>query len=356
MFMQCSLNVLALEDSMSDEAEGPIHLEVDESTGDRFLVYGGEKGLRIDIRFEGETLWMTQAQIAELFGRDVANVSRHIANILEEGELAEGSNLRKTQLAHSTKPVTLYSLDMVISVGYRVSSAQATVFRRWATGILVQYARKGFVVDSVRLKQPDNSDRIAELREIIRDIRSDEANVFRELKKICAMCQDYDPVSDTALTFFQHTQAKLIYAITSHTPAEVISSRANRRAENMGMQTWPNENIRKSDVTVSKNYLVEAELKELNRLTTILLDIFEDQMDVGRLVVMADATRLLGDQLKGLGRAVLRDGGRVSKRVADDMASAEFLAWSEAQKIARRQEADRLIAELGAKAKSLPKR
>lgn len=340
---------------MSDEAEGPIHLEVDESTGDRFLVYGGEKGLRIDIRFEGETLWMTQAQIAELFGRDVATISRHIGNVVEEGELDEATSLQKTQRSFG-RPAVLYSLDMVISVGYRVSSAQATVFRRWATGILVQYARKGFVVDSVRLKQPDNSDRIAELREIIRDIRSDEANVFRELKKICAMCQDYDPASDTALTFFQHTQAKLIYAITSHTPAEVIASRANRRADNMGMQTWPNENIRKSDVTVSKNYLVEAELKELNRLTTILLDIFEDQMDLGRLVVMADATRLLEDQLKGLGRAVLRDGGRVSKRVADDKASAEFLAWSEAQKIVRRQEADRLIAELGAKAKSLPKR
>ncbi len=131
----------------------------------------------------GETLWMTQAQIAELFGRDVSVVSRHIANVIEDGELAGEGNLQKMQIAGAARPVTLYSLDMVISVGYRVSSAQATLFRRWATEKLVQFATKGFVVDSVRLKQPENAGRVAELREIIRDIRADEANVFRELRQ-----------------------------------------------------------------------------------------------------------------------------------------------------------------------------
>ncbi|WP_370677358.1 RhuM family protein [Pleomorphomonas sp. PLEO] len=128
---------------MSDDQNEPVHLVEDESTGDRFLVYSTPKGLRLDVRFEGDTLWMTQAQISQLFGRDVSTISRHIANVIEEGELDEGSNLQKVQIAGSAKPVTLYSLDMVISVGYRVSSTQATLFRRWATGVLVQYARKG---------------------------------------------------------------------------------------------------------------------------------------------------------------------------------------------------------------------
>lgn len=167
----------------------PVHLVEDERSGDRFLVYATGQGLRLDIRYEGETLWMTQAQIADLFGRDVSTISRHIANVLQEGELDETSSLQKAQTTAGGRPAISYNLDMVISVGYRVLSAQATVFRRWATGILVQFARKGFVVDAPRLKQPDAIDRVAELREIIRDIRSDEANVYRELRLVPGLRQ-----------------------------------------------------------------------------------------------------------------------------------------------------------------------
>ncbi|MFG1375760.1 RhuM family protein [Xanthobacter autotrophicus] len=267
------------------EANEPVHLVEDEHTGDRFLICATEKGLRLDIRFEGETLWMTQAQIGHLFGRDVSTISRHIANVFEEGELDESTSLQKVQTT-TGRPASLYNLDVVISVGYRVSSAQATVFRRWATGVLVQFAKKGFVIDAARLKQPENADRIAELREIIRDIRSDEANVYRELRQICSMCQDYDGTTEVARDFYQRTQAKLVYAVTSHTPSEIIASWADHKRENMGLQSWPNDNIRKADISVSKNYLTEPEIKELNRLTTNLLDIFEDQLDMGRLVVM----------------------------------------------------------------------
>ena len=284
---------------MADNDSEPVHLEQDEETGDRFLVYSSKDGMRLDIKFEGETLWMTQAQISDLFGKDVSSISRHISNIFAEGELDEKNSLQKVQTIR--RPATVYNLDVVISVGYRVSSAKATAFRRWATSILVQYAKKGFVIDMVRLKNPENSDRIKELREIIRDIRSDEANVYKELQGICALCQDYQPGSDDALTFYKHTQAKLIHAVVSMTPAEVVYARADRNTPGMGLQTWPNENIRKSDVTISKNYLAEAELKELNRLTTILLDIFEDQLDLGRLVVMEDARKLLDGQLKNIG-------------------------------------------------------
>lgn len=338
---------------MSAQNDEPIHLFEDAQTGDKFLIYGTEKGLRIDIKYEGETLWMTQAQIGELFGRDVSSVSRHIANIFEEGELSESTSLQKVQTT-TGRPATLYNLDVVISVGYRVSSAQATLFRRWATGILVQFAKKGFVIDTARLKQPENSDRIAELKEIIRDIRADEANVYAELRKICAMCQDYDSATETAREFYQHTQAKLIFAVVSQTPAEIVTSRAKHDLENMGLRTWPNDNIRKTDVSVSKNYLTETEIKELNRLTTILLDIFEDQVDIGRLVVMQDAERLLEQQLKGLGRRVLNDGGSVSAAKAKRHAETQYDQFDQQRKLERQQLAKKTINELARVAKDLP--
>jgi hypothetical protein len=211
----------------------PVRLHQDDDTGDRFLVYGHDGGAQIEISYEGEQLWMTQTQIAELYGRDVSTVSRHIASILEEGELDEATSLQKVQKSLG-RPTTLYSLDMVISVGYRVASKQATLFRRWATDKLVQFATKGFVVDAPRLKDPANRDRIAELKEIIRDIRSDEANVYRELRSICAMCQDYDGHSDVWRDFYKNTQAKLIYAVCSNTPAEVLKTRADAKQSNMG--------------------------------------------------------------------------------------------------------------------------
>jgi hypothetical protein len=337
-----------------DQAE-PVRLEEDAETGDLFLVYGTEQGLRIDIRYEGETLWMTQAQIGQLFGRDQSVVSRHISNVLADGELTEESNMQKMHIAGSDRPVTIYSLDMVISVGYRVSSAQATLFRRWATGILVQFAKKGFVVDNRRLKEPGNAGRIAELREVIRDLRSEEANLYHELRRICSMCQDYDGSTAVAREFFQRTQAKLVYAVTSHTPAEIVSERADCDAPDMGLRTWTADNVRKQDVTVSKNYLTEAEVKELNRLTSILLDIFEDQLDIGRLVLMEEARQLLDRQLQNLGRAVLRGGGSVSADQAKARAEARYEEFDRRRKLERRREADAHIAELAAEAKRLPK-
>ncbi|RJG43521.1 RhuM family protein [Mesorhizobium sp. DCY119] len=340
---------------MNAAADEPVHLLEDTETGDRFLVYATPKGLRLDIRYEGETLWMTQAQIAELFGRDQSVISRHVQNILEDGELEEEGNMQKMHIAGSSRPVTLHNLDVIISVGYRVSSAQATVFRRWATSVLVQFAKKGFVVDAPRLKQPANTDRVAELREIIRDIRSDEANVYRELQRICAMCQDYDGTTDAAREFYQRTQAKLVYAVTSETPAEIVTRRADHTAENMGLQTWPNDKIRKQDVAISKNYLAEPEIRELNRLTTILLDIFEDQLDLGRLVVMQDAQNLLERQLEQLGRSVLRHGGSVKAMDAKRAAEKQYEKFDRDRKLQRQKEAEQLISSLASEVKKLPK-
>ena len=187
---------------MADDADERLLLLEDADTRDRFLIYATEKGIQVEIHCRGEELWMTQAQIGQLFGRDQSVVSRHIRNLLAEGELAEASNMQKLHIAGSTRPVAFYSLDMVISVGYRVSSVQATLFRRWATGVLVQFARKAFVVDTRRLKRADHFDRVAELREILRDLRSEEANLYRELRRICSMCQDYDGGAEAFRQFY----------------------------------------------------------------------------------------------------------------------------------------------------------
>lgn len=330
----------------------PVHLVEDGDSGARFLIYGADSGPVVELRYEGDRLWMTQSQMSDLFGRDVSVISRHISAILEECEL-DDNHLQKMQMNPRGGPITLYSLDMVISVGYRVSSAQATLFRRWATDKLVQFATKGFVIDSVRLKKPDARDRVAELREIIRDIRSDEANVYRELKTICAMCQDYDPKSDAWTEFYRNTQAKLIYAVCSQTPAEVIKSRADASLPLMGLQVWKNDNLRKSDVTTSKNYLSQSEIKELNRLTTILLDIFEDQLDIGRLKTMVAAASLLDKQLSDLGRSVLRSGGKISNGDAKRYAEDEYETFKLRVKQARNVEADQTMADIKSTLKKL---
>ena len=333
----------------------PVHLQEDETTGDRFLFYGDGTGTHVEVSYAGEQLWMTQAQIAELYGRDRSSITKHINNIIDEGELDEATSVQKLHKSQG-RPATLYSLDMVISVGYRVASRQATLFRKWATEKLVQFATKGFVIDAPRLKNPAYSDRIAELKEIIRDIRSDEANVYRELRSICAMCQDYDGQSVEWQEFYRNTQAKIVYAVSSHTPAEILRARANASQPNMGLRSWPNENIRKSDVTISKNYLAEMEIKELNRLTTILLDIFEDQMDMGRLKLMSEATALLNQQLKALGRSVLRDGGRVAMSDAKRHAENQYARFKATQKQVKHEQASQAIAAIKTEQKALGRR
>jgi len=336
-------------------SETPVHLIEQNATGDLILIYANEGGVAVELRYQADALWMTQAQMAQLFGRDVSVISRHISNVLEEGELDEETNLQFVQIAHSAKPVTLYSLDMVISVGYRVSSAQATLFRRWATAVLVRFATKGFVVDAERLKDPDAHDRVRELRDIVRDIRASESNLYAELRRICALCQDYDPKSNTAQTFYREMQAKLFYAVTSQTPAEVLSERADADQQNMGLRTWPKANVRKADALVSKNYLAEREIAELNRLTSLLLDIFEDQLDIGRLVTMADARSQMDSSLMHMNRQLLRDGGRVRRDQAEAKATGEYERFDQARRLARKVASEAELAQLKTADRALPK-
>jgi hypothetical protein len=343
---------MSMIDATGDE---PVHLFEDETTGDRFLIYTTQNDVRVELRYTGDALWMTQAQMAELFGRDVSVISRHIANVFDEGELSP-SDLHFLQIrGPGNRPVAIYSLDMVISVGYRVSSAQATLFRKWATAVLVRFATKGFVVDVERLREGSDYDRIAELRDTIRDIRASEANMYAELRRICAMCQDYDGTSESAREFYRQTQAKLFYAVVNRTPSELLIGRADSKAENMGLQTWPREEIRQADALVAKNYLMPPEIKELNRLTTILLDIFEDQLEIGKLTTMAESARLLEKQLQQLNRLVLTHGGNVPHYRAEATAKREYKKFDVKRKEARVARANAELSALKAADKTLPK-
>lgn len=340
----------------------PVHLIEDAATGDRLLIYGTEKGTRLELRYEGDTLWMTQPQIAELFGVARQSVNSHLNNIYEEMELdreatcKEILQVQKEGDREVNRRTLIHNLDAIIAVGYRVSSKQGTTFRRWATDKLVQFATKGFVIDAEQLKSPEGRDRVAELREIIRDIRSDEANVYRELRSICAMCSDYDSQSPAWHEFYAHTQAKFMWAVTTNTPSEMVISRANADHENMGLRTWKGERVTQADADVAKNYLAPHELKELNRLTTILLDIFEDQLDLGRISRMAEIEALLNGQLKSLGRQVLRGGGSVKTVKAKAHALEQYRIFNEKRRVIRHAQADATLAALKSQGKLLPKK
>lgn len=309
---------------------GPVHLTEDEHTGDRFLIYSDAHGLQVQLHYEGDALWMTQAQLAALFGRDVSVISRHISNILEDGELDSESNLQKMQIASSTKPVTLYSLDMVISVGYRVASKEATMFRKWATEKLVQFALKGFVVDVERLKNPDQRDHFAELREIIREIRASEANLYKEVRQICSLCSDYHLQTEKDKNlFFATIQNKLHYAVTGMTGAELRIHRADANLPSMGLNSWSGEHPLSKDVYTAKNYLGDAEIRDLNRFTGMLLDYFEQETDLQRLVTMDDARSSLDKFIRNNERPLLTGPGTTSKSAADAYVKEQYQIFAE---------------------------
>jgi hypothetical protein len=326
--------------------------------GDPLLIYTTQRGLKVELPYKGDTLWATQKQMAQMFDVTVPNISVHLSNIFKEGELAEAAAIKEdliTAADGKPYPTKLYNLNAIISVGYRVEGRVGTLFRIWATDIIVQILTKGYYVDIDRLKDGDDFDRIRELREIIRDIRSSEANVYAELRRICAMCKDYDGHSERAREFYSHMQAKLFYAVASHTPAEILKLRVKANAPNLGLRTWPKDEIRQEDALVAKNALAEGELRELNRVTDILLSVFEDQLDMGRLVAMADAERLLDNQLRQLSRPVLRGGGSVSTKDAQAHVKAQYKLFDAQRRLERKARADAELAALRADTKKLPK-
>lgn len=241
---------------------------------DDLIIYNTDDGeANVSLLAKDGTVWCTQAQMAALFGKSISTISRHISNILDENEVDKKSNLHFMQIANSDKPVAIYSLDVILAVGFRVRSPRGTQFRRWANSTLREYLQKGFVLDSERLKNPDGRpDYFDELLAKIRDIRASEKRFYQKLRDLFALSSDYDKTDRATMLFFAETQNKLIYGVTGKTAAELILSRADASQPNMALTSWQGSIVRRKDIYTAKNYLTADELDTLNRLVTIFLE------------------------------------------------------------------------------------
>jgi hypothetical protein len=307
----------------------------------QFLLYKTDKGdIKVDVLLQNETIWMPQSKIAELFEVKIPAISKHLKNIFESGELNEkgvvsileittphGAIANKTQ----TKPTNFYNLDAIIAVGYRVNSNRATQFRIWATNVLKEFIIKGYTMDVERLKNPQpifGQDYFKEQLEKIRDIRSSERRFYQQITDIYAECSiDYDYKSEITKEFFATVQNKLHWAITKQTAAEIIVSRANHEKEKMGLTNWknsPDGKIRKSDVSIAKNYLTEEELKPLNRIVSMYLDYAEDQAEQGNVMTMKDWAEKLNAFLQFNQKDILENSGKVTAAIAKEFAEMEY--------------------------------
>lgn len=297
--------------------------------GGQFLVYRTEDGkLKIDVRFEGETVWLTQQHMAALFQTTKQNVSLHIQNVFSEGELREDSVVKEslTTAADGKKYATkLYNLDVIISVGYRVKSLRGTQFRIWATQRLREYIVKGFVLDDERLKNPDQPfDYFEELTRRIQDIRTSERRFYQKITDIYATSIDYDPTQEISLLFFKTVQNKVHWAITGQTAAEIVHGRVDAAKPNLGLTNWRGAVIRKQDVAIAKNYLTEPELAALNNLVEQYL-IFAQGQAMRRVPMhMADWIKKLDGFLRLNERDILTHAGRISHEMAQAKAEQEY--------------------------------
>lgn len=269
----------------------------------QFMLYQTEDGLtRIEVRLQDETVWLTQKLMAELFQKDLRTINEHIQNIFEEGELIPESAIRKLRITAAdgkNYETSHYNLDVIISVGYRVTSHRGTQFRIWATQRLREYIIKGFTLDDDRLKQAGGGNYFEELLARIRDIRSSEKAFWRKVLDIYATSIDYDPNTDASRKFFSVIQNKMHWAAHGHTAAEVISTRADAIKPNMGLTSWTGARPKQVDSEVAKNYLTAGELDTLNRLVTIYLDFAELQALNRKPMYMRDWIAKLDEFLKG---------------------------------------------------------
>jgi len=299
--------------------------------GGEFLLYRTEDGRsRIEVRMQGETVWLTQPLMAELFGTTQQNISQHVLNIYEEGELASEAthkkflSVRREGNRDVKRNLDFYNLDMIISVGYRVKSHVATRFRIWATHRLREYIVKGFVLDDERLKEMGGGFYFDELLARIRDIRSSEKVFWRKVLDIYALSIDYDPNTEVSREFFAVVQNKMHWAAHGHTAAEIIDRRADATQPNMGLTTWSGKKPRMADVSVAKNYLNEKELDTLNRIVTIYLEFAELQALNRKPMTMRNWIAKLDDFLKLSDRKVLFHAGTVSHEKALVKAREEY--------------------------------
>ena len=305
------------------------------------LIYQSQDGkTKLEVTLENETLWLSQKQLCELFGKSKSTISEHIKTIFEDEELDKDSvvrNYRTTASDGKNYNVEHYNLDMIIAIGFKVRSRSGVQFRKWANSILKEYIVKGFAMDDERLKNPPvaNSsvpDHFDELIERIRDIRASERRMYLRVREIFTLASDYDPSWSETTRFFQHIQNKLHYAVTHKTAAELIASRVDATKPNMGITCIDKEQIKSTDVTVAKNYLSEEEIDELNRIVVMWLDYAEDQAKRKQQVFLKDWEEKLDSFLQFNDRDVLGTFGNISKKEADKKAKDEYKKFSAARR------------------------
>ena len=306
------------------------------ATPGEFLLYVTEDGrTRVECRFMDESLWLTQAQMAELFQVVVPTINEHLKTLFTEGEIQPEATIRKFRIVRQeggrqvSRQIDHYNLDAILAVGYRVRSVRGTQFRRWATERLREYLVKGFTLDDDRLKNPpvgDSAvpDRFGELLERIRDIRASERRMYLRVREIFAMAADYLPTLPETTRFFRIIQNKLHYAVTGRTAAELIRERADSSQPNMGLTSWASGQVRKADVSIAKNYLREPEIAELNRIVTMWLDFAEDQAMRRKEVFLQNWLEKLDVFLSTSDSRVLGDAGQVSFKEAAAHAERQY--------------------------------
>ena len=322
--------VKAAQEYFSATMTGDVAVRSMEST---ILLYKGVRGkTQVQVIFDTNTFWLSQQRMAELFGVDVRTINYHIKQIEESGEVHLSDAIRKIWISSDkwSGEVMMYNLDVVIAVGYRVNSYEATQFRIWSTQILKEYLTKGFVLDDERLKGKNvfGADYFDDLLDRIREIRLSERRYYQKITDIYSECSaDYDKDSETTKLFFQTVQNMMHYAVTKQTAAEIIYERADAERPHMGLTTWknaPDGRVIKSDVTIAKNYLSEKEVDSLNRLSNAFIDLAEQRAMDHVLMTMSDWKDLLGRYMELNNRALLPDAGRITHEQAEEKALAEY--------------------------------
>ena len=304
----------------------------DNEAQNQIIIYEADNGPRIQVRMQGETVWLSQAQIAELFGVQRPAITKHIGNIFEEGELDEKavcSILEHTAADGKIYKTQFYNLDMIIAVGYRVNSVTATHFRQWATARLKEYIVKGFTMDDERLKNLGGGGYWKELLARIRDIRSSEKVFYRQILDIYSTSIDYDPKSQASVEFFKKVQNKIHYAVHGQTAAEVIYNRADAEKDFMGLTTFSGSKPQLKDVVVAKNYLDEKELRALGQIVSGYLDFAERQAEREIPMKMADWAQHLDTILTATNEQLLLDSGKITHDQAVEKAEGEYKKYQQ---------------------------
>jgi len=301
------------------------------------LIYQTEKGeTKIDVYMENSNIWLTQKHIAQLYGKSVNTINEHIKNIISDGELEENSSIREFRIVQNeggrdvARDTKFYNLDMILAIGYRVRSNVGMQFRKWTSKILKEYMQKGFVMNDERLKNPKKfgEDYFDELLERIRDIRSSEKRFYQKIKDIYSLSVDYNPALESTKDFFATVQNKLLYAVTGQTAAELISERVDSSKDNMGLVTFKGAVVRKDDVSISKNYLYEDEITDLNRIVAMFLDHAEDMARGKTPMSMDDWDNSLNEFLQFRRREILKDKGKISRKHMERKVLQEYAIYN----------------------------